>query len=501
MNIKLKQTLIALGSLLTAGAVAGSIVAVAIIYGRKNTHSKDSENIVYKKASNKQEIYANNNTLSLLFYIKPIESYLLNFIRNLNSNTANSNYGQLINYIENNQNSKELYSITTGTMWLFDYMINSQDKNIYYFASNIHVLNLGYTYKFPLTNGKIELFFPYLRNVNGKISTYVTQPIGNPNESDYQNYKNIINNDARSWNEYWLNLTSAYNSIIPLGAIYNGGNIENTNPYLGTIKVTKNNQSKSYFVDSNYNISESYKLNNSSIKANDMGLIRFDLNPTQFFDSQFSVRSVIKDNIYKIFDISVNVQNYLDTFTYIERVKYLTKLINDGYSSNIDEIKNKFLFNSIENVSNTQFTIGGYPGLSYSNSAESYVTFNCDTINRDLVRKNIFNIERNDIDVWYNSHNYYYAYDEYTNYTFYNVNLGSGSSGSMVINQNYQLVGIYWGVIETSNWVSGMVTPIYDLSNQYSLVFRWLNYLNNQNIHTEVFNLFELLDNNNYFQK
>lgn len=501
MNSKLKQTLIALGSLLAAGAVAGSIVAIAVIYSKKNTYSQVSDNIIYKKASNAQEIYANNNTLSLLFYIKPIESYFSNFVYNLNTHNANNDYSQLVNYIINNQNSKELYSITTGTMWLFDYMVNSEDKNSYYFASNIHVLNLGYTYKFPLTNGKVELFIPYSSRVTGIISTYVTQPFGNPNDSDYENYKNIINNDNRSWSRYWLNLTSAYNTIIPIGTIYNGNNIENTNPYLGTIKVTKNNELTSYYIDSNYNISKSYNLNNSSIKANDMGLIRFDLNPVEFFDSQISVSSVIKNNIYRIFDVSTNVENYLETFTYIERVKYLTRLVNDGYSSNVNEIKNKFLFNSIEDASNNKFTVGGYPGLSYSNSSESYVTFNCDTINRNLVNKNTFDIERNNIDVWYNSHNYYYVYDEATNYTFYNVNLGSGSSGSMVINQNYQLVGIYWGVIETSQWISGMVTPIYDLSNQYSLVFRWLNYLNNQNIHTDVFNLFELLNNNNYFQK
>lgn len=497
MNSKIRQTLIAFGSILATGAVAGSIIAVAIIFNKKNTYSQVDNNIIYKKASNNQEIYVNNNVLSLLFYIQPWPYYFDNFVYNLNSNQANDVFSELITYIADNE--KDVFSITTGSMWLFDYKVNSNVNN-YYFATNIHVLNLGYTYRYKLSNGNVDLFIPY-SSATGKFSTYVTQPVGNPKDSNFDSFNKIINNDVNSWNKNWLNFTSAYKNIIPLGAIYGGNNIENNNSYLGTINVTQDNKTTSYYVDSNYNITKGYKLNNTSVKANDMGLIQFDLNPSQFFSSQLNVNSVIKNNVSRIFNVPVNIDNYLETFTYIERVKYLTSLVNSNYSSNVNEIKNKFIFNSINNETNKQFTIGGYPGLSNANNSESYVTFNCDTINKSLVNKNTFNIERNKIDVWYNSHNYYYTYDEITNYTFYNVNLGSGSSGSMVINQNYQLVGIYWGVIETSQWICGMVTPVYDLSNQYSLVFRWLKYLNNQNIHTDVFNLFELLNNNNYFQK
>ena len=82
-----------------------------------------------------------------------------------------------------------------------------------------------------------------------------------------------------------------------------------------------------------------------------------------------------------------------------------------------------------------------------------------------------------------------------------NVNLMPGSSGSMVIDNDYRLVGIYWGIIySVGGDTSGVANTLFAKNNPNSLVAKYLNYIKNIDKNSQLLKLFRNLYNNfNYF--
>lgn len=501
MHKKTKKYIYICGLILGIGAISGSIIATSIIVSKNNKNHVISDDIVYQDVNNEQELYINNNSLSLLFYIQANSNYYFELLNNIIDNPQNANYLNIFDYLLNNQNDA-LYNISSGTTWLFDYNIGV-DYNTYYFATNIHVLNIGYSVIYNLnSNEQINFFIPYNNNPSsGILNTYLTQPNGNKNSIEYNELNKIPSNSMYGLNKYWLKFNEYYKRIIPLGAIY-GQNIPNNSPYIANLIYTnsENNKNISLYIDNQYVVHNSYKYNQNNVLVNDMGLIEFQLNPNDINTSKYNfVNKYIVNSIFNIFCVPTTINENIINRTYIQKVKFLNELIDEGYYENEDEIKKNFLFQSFESNLSKFYTVAGYPGISYSNNS-SYVTYNGRTISSNIIKKNIYNV-RNQINLWFDNQNYYYQYDWQKNYLFFDINLGHGSSGSMVINESYQLLGIYWGIIQSDEWINGMVTPIYNKNDTNNLVFRWLKYLNNYNINSELLKLFEKLNNYNFFKK
>ncbi len=502
MHKTTKKYIYICGLILGIGAITGSIIATSIIVSQNNKNHIINDDVLYQDVNNEQELYINNNSLSLLFYIDNNPNYYSELLKNIIDNPQNTNYWNIFYYLLNNQNDAALYNISSGTTWLFDYNIED-NYNTYYFATNIHVLNIGYSVIYNLNNyEQINFFIPYNNPISGDLNIYLTQPNGNKNSREYNELNKIPINSKDGLNKYWLNFNEYYKRIIPLGAIY-GQNIPNNNPYIANLIYTnsKNNKNISLYIDNQYIVHNSYKYNQKNILANDMGIIEFQLNPNDINTSKYNfVNKYIVNSIFNIFCVPTTINENIINMTYIQKVKFLNELIDEGYDENKDEIEKNFLFQSFEYNLSKFYTVAGYPGISYSNNA-SYVTYNCRTISSNIIKKNnIDNNVRNQINLWFDNRNYYYPYNWENNYLFSGINLGHGSSGSMVINESYQLLGIYWGVIQSDEWINGMVTPIYN-NDADNLVFRWLKYLNNDNINSELLKLFEKLKVHNFFKK
>lgn len=493
MKTNLKKILLISGGIVGVCSLTASIAATVIIIQNQNKNPNIDTTIQYKTASNDYEEYINNNSLSLLFLIQQNDLYINQLLNNLNKNPNNQEYNNLISFMQTNNRSN--YNITSGTTWLFDYKENTL-FNTYYFATNIHVLNLGYTIEYNINNtDSIDFFIPYSDESSNSFSVYMTQPNGQPNTNEYKNFKNIVSNTQQSLNYNWINLTDYYKGVLPIGVMYNDDYVNNNNPYIGKITYTSNSNSIDLYIDDKYNISTSVEYNSNN-SANDFGLIEFELNP-YIFNTNYSHNSqYILNRLKNIFTIPSTISENNKSRSYIQRIKYLNSLL-ENYEENKKEIINNFLFTSFTEDLNSTYSVAGYPGIS--SASNSYTTFNCSTIDANKIIPNEILNARVDIQLWYNHQNYYYKYDSINNYCFPGVNLGHGSSGSMVINQNYQIVGIYWGVIEGNNLLLGMVTPMYDLSDKNSLVFRYLQYLNEKQDFTELYNLFKNLNSNNFF--
>lgn len=95
---------------------------------------------------------------------------------------------------------------------------------------------------------------------------------------------------------------------------------------------------------------------------------------------------------------------------------------------------------------------------------------------------------------------YYSSYNWQDNILMPNVNLMPGSSGSMVIDNDYKLVGIYWGIVQGGENISGVANTLFSKNNSKSLVAKYLNYIKNIDKNSELLKLFRNLHNNfNYF--
>lgn len=490
-----KNLLIALGVIGGVGIIGG-VVASAIILAPKNNNDDFSNDVLYSYAKNDQEKYINNNSLSLLFYLQENGDYYKNFLNTLLEKSYNKFLYSNLEYFLNNKNESKLYNISTGTTWMFDFQKKDNNLYSYYLATNIHVLNLGYTYIFNNSDTTWELFIPYTKEI-ATLYTFVTQAIGDESKPDFSTFNKIENNTIQSFNHNWVNFTNYFKEIIPLGALYNN-NIANNYPYLGTITKIDKNDEKIYYINNNYEIIDNPVNNESTFKANDIGIINFEFDISTIDNSNYyhkNVNEPILNAIHNMFNINNSVLN--PTNTYIDRVEYLLNIAKTNYDKNL--ITNNFIFSSFKTHTNS-ISIGGYPGIK--ESGKSYIRFNCKTLTDfDEINTNEIDINKDSINVWYESKNYYYKYNEKDNYLLDNLTLGHGSSGSMAVNQSFQIVGIYWGVVESNDWIKGIVTPIYDYSNSNSIIFRWLKYLNSKKVNTQVYNLFNELYNKNYFSK
>lgn len=488
---KITKKLLIATSIIGCIGIIGGIVTTSIIFTSKKNNDFNND-VLYSYATNNQEKYINNNTLSLLFYLQENGDYYTKFLNKLLENSYNKFLYNHLEYFLNNKNDSKLYNISTGTTWMWDFKKIQNNICSYYLATNIHVLNLGYTYIFKNSEITWELFIPYTKDI-ASLYTFVTQAVGDENDSNFSSFNKIENNTIESFNNNWVNFTHYFKEIIPLGALYNN-KINDNYAYLGTITKIENNNEIIYYINNNYEINNDPINNECEFEAHDIGLINFEFDINNINNSYYkNVNKPILNAIYNMFNINYSILNPPNS--YIDRVEYLLNIVKTNYDKNW--INSNFIFSSFKNYTNS-ISIGGYPGIKDSN--KSYIRFNCKTLtNFDEININEIDINKEIINVWYNSKNYYYKYNQKANYLLDGLTLGHGSSGSMVINQNYQIVGIYWGVVESNEWIKGIVTPIYDYTNSNSIIFRWLKYLKFKNINTQVYNLFFELNNNNYF--
>ena len=110
------------------------------------------------------------------------------------------------------------------------------------------------------------------------------------------------------------------------------------------------------------------------------------------------------------------------------------------------------------------------------------------------------------IEVNYNGNFFNSPYNTNNNCFINDFNLQPGSSGSMALNSDYKISGIYWGIFSQINPVTnqtkinGVVSGIYSKFDPNCVLFNYLKYANQNIKNSQMLKLFIVLNNNGYFK-
>lgn len=532
---------------------ATSLFSVACANSKIEIPARENISNGLTAIDNEQEKYINQNSASILFYSEPNIQYLTTYLakylednaryKPVDSDTPNEqDTGQtnayivtqtLNNILTNGTNGKDyqVSNILLGTTWLLDYSLAQNPdidnpeatKNLttYYFATNMHVLNVAYNVVASQTlNGKtydLELNVPVSSASTTNLDVFLSQPQGGKKvDSSGQTIPNNLtipaNNSSlfsTAWYKTPLTKDTFEKSIIPGGTTLS----KNTGYDLtASLTITDSNspkkQSYYYYSNGGKNVSSVDKVDKTTQMTSDFSIIKIT-------DSADNITLPDKNSRYYNSFLGLKTMLTIDTSkigvaknsSYLTKLNYLNNLATNKNSSRstIDEL---FLFRDYSslNVDTTVLSIAGYPSTTNQTSGLASANFNSNTISYSLSTytgedNNTTGYARPNIQYSWNGKFYYSSYNWQDNILMPNVNLMPGSSGSMVIDNDYRLVGIYWGIIySVGGDTSGVANTLFAKNNPNSLVAKYLNYIKNIDKNSQLLKLFRNLYNNfNYF--
>ncbi len=511
---------------------------------------------------NDQEKYINQNSASILFYSKPNIEYLKTYLSKYLEDNAEYKPGEpdapsensrvttneqdtkqtnayivtqtLNEILTNGTNDKDykVNNILLGTTWLLDYSL-AQNPNIdnteatknlatYYFATNMHVLNVAYkvVVSKKLNDGKtydLELNVPVSSVSTTNLDVFLSQPQGDKKVDDLgqtipDNLTIPANNSglfSTAWYKTPLTKDTFESSIIP-----GGTTLSKNKSYDLTASLTitdsngdKQMQSYYYYSDGRNNLSSVDTYDKTVEMVSDFSIIKIT-------DSADNITLPDKSSRYYNSFLGLKTMLTIDTSktdvaknsSYLTKLNYLNSLATNKNSSRstIDEL---FLFRDYSslNVDTTVLSIAGYPSTTDQTTRLVSANFNSNTISYSLStytgdKDSTTGYARPSIQYSLNGKFYYSSYNWQDNILMPNVNLMPGSSGSMVIDNDYKLVGIYWGIVQGGENISGVANTLFSKNNSKSLVAKYLNYIKNIDKNSELLKLFRNLKNNfNYF--
>lgn len=511
---------------------------------------------------NDQEKYINQNSASILFYSTPNIQYLTTYLSKYLEDNAEYKPGesdapsenprvttneqdtkqtnayivtQTLNDILTNGTNGKDYKVTNillGTTWLLDYSL-AQNPNIdnteatknlatYYFATNMHVLNVAYNVVVSkkLNDGKtydLELNVPVSSVSTTNLDVFLSQPQGDKKVDDLgqtipDNLTIPANNSglfSTAWYKTPLTKDTFESSIIP-----GGTTLSKNKSYDLTASLTitdsngdKQMQSYYYYSDGRNNLSSVDTYDKTVEMVSDFSIIKIT-------DSADNITLPDKSSRYYNSFLGLKTMLTIDTSktdvaknsSYLTKLNYLNSLATNKNSSRstIDEL---FLFRDYSslNVDTTVLSIAGYPSTTDQTTRLVSANFNSNTISYSLStytgdKDSTTGYARPSIQYSLNGKFYYSSYNWQDNILMPNVNLMPGSSGSMVIDNDYKLVGIYWGIVSVGENISGVANTLFSKNNSKSLVAKYLNYIKNIDKNSELLKLFRNLKNNfNYF--
>ncbi len=511
---------------------------------------------------NDQEKYINQNSASILFYSTPNIQYLTTYLSKYLEDNAEYKPGepdapsensrvttneqdtkqtnayivtQTLNEILTNGTNGKDYKVTNillGTTWLLDYSL-AQNPNIdnteatknlatYYFATNMHVLNVAYNVVVSKksNDGKtydLELNVPVSSVSTTNLDVFLSQPQGDKKVDDLgqtipDNLTIPANNSglfSTAWYKTPLTKDTFESSIIP-----GGTTLSKNKSYDLTASLTitdsngdKQMQSYYYYSDGRNNLSSVDTYDKTVEMVSDFSIIKIT-------DSADNIKLPDKSSRYYNSFLGLKTMLTIDTSktdvaknsSYLTKLNYLNSLATNKNSnrSTIDEL---FLFRDYSslNVDTTVLSIAGYPSTTDQTTRLVSANFNSNTISYSLStytgdKDSTTGYARPSIQYSLNGKFYYSSYNWQDNILMPNVNLMPGSSGSMVIDNDYKLVGIYWGIVQGGENISGVANTLFSKNNSKSLVAKYLNYIKNIDKNSELLKLFRNLHNNfNYF--
>lgn len=513
---------------------------------------------------NDQEKYINQNSASILFYSTPNIEYLKTYLSKYLEDNAEYKPGEpdapsensrvttneqdtkqtnayivtqtLNEILTNGTNGKDYkYKVTNillGTTWLLDYSL-AQNPNIdnteatknlatYYFATNMHVLNVAYNVVVSkkLNDGKtydLELNVPVSSVSTTNLDVFLSQPQGDKKVDDLgqtipDNLTIPANNSglfSTAWYKTPLTKDTFESSIIP-----GGTTLSKNKSYDLTASLTitdsngdKQMQSYYYYSDGRNNLSSVDTYDKTVEMVSDFSIIKIT-------DSADNIKLPDKSSRYYNSFLGLKTMLTIDTSktdvaknsSYLTKLNYLNSLATNKNSSRstIDEL---FLFRDYSslNVDTTVLSIAGYPSTTDQTTRLVSANFNSNTISYSLStytgdKDSTTGYARPSIQYSLNGKFYYSSYNWQDNILMPDVNLMPGSSGSMVIDNDYKLVGIYWGIVSAGENISGVANTLFSKNNSKSLVAKYLNYIKNIDKNSELLKLFRNLHNNfNYF--
>ncbi len=511
---------------------------------------------------NDQEKYINQNSASILFYSTPNIQYLKTYLSKYLEDNAEYKPGepdapsensrvttneqdtkqtnayivtQTLNEILTNGTNGKDYKVTNillGTTWLLDYSL-AQNPNIdnteatknlatYYFATNMHVLNVAYNVVVSkkLNDGKtydLELNVPVSSVSTTNLDVFLSQPQGDKKVDDLgqtipDNLTIPANNSglfSTAWYKTPLTKDTFESSIIP-----GGTTLSKNKSYDLTANLTitdsngdKQMQSYYYYSDGRNNLSSVDTYDKTVEMVSDFSIIKIT-------DSADNIKLPDKSSRYYNSFLGLKTMLTIDTSktdvaknsSYLTKLNYLNSLATNKNSnrSTIDEL---FLFRDYSslNVDTTVLSIAGYPSTTDQTTRLVSANFNSNTISYSLStytgdKDSTTGYARPSIQYSLNGKFYYSSYNWQDNILMPNVNLMPGSSGSMVIDNDYKLVGIYWGIVQGGENISGVANTLFSKNNSKSLVAKYLNYIKTNDKNSELLKLFRNLRNNfNYF--
>lgn len=511
---------------------------------------------------NDQEKYINQNSASILFYSTPNIQYLTTYLSKYLEDNAEYKPGepdapsensrvttneqdtkqtnayivtQTLNEILTNGTNGKDYKVTNillGTTWLLDYSL-AQNPNIdnteatknlatYYFATNMHVLNVAYNVVVSkkLNDGKtydLELNVPVSSVSTTNLDVFLSQPQGDKKVDDLgqtipDNLTIPANNSglfSTAWYKTPLTKDTFESSIIP-----GGTTLSKNKSYDLTASLTitdsngdKQMQSYYYYSDGRNNLSSVDTYDKTVEMVSDFSIIKIT-------DSADNIKLPDKSSRYYNSFLGLKTMLTIDTSktdvaknsSYLTKLNYLNSLATNKNSSRstIDEL---FLFRDYSslNVDTTVLSIAGYPSTTDQTTRLVSANFNSNTISYSLStytgdKDSTTGYARPSIQYSLNGKFYYSSYNWQDNILMPDVNLMPGSSGSMVIDNDYKLVGIYWGIVSAGENISGVANTLFSKNNSKSLVAKYLNYIKNIDKNSELLKLFRNLHNNfNYF--
>lgn len=509
---------------------------------------------------NDQEKYINQNSASILFYSTPNIEYLKTYLSKYLEDNAEYKPGgpdvpsensrvttnkqdtkqtnayivtQTLNDILTKGNGYKVTSLLLGTTWLLDYSL-AQNPNIdnqeatknlatYYFATNMHVLNVAYNVVVSerSNDGKtydLELNVPVSSVSTTNLDVFLSQPQGDKKVDDLgqtipDNLTIPANNPglfSTTWYKTPLTKDTFESSIIPGGTTLSRNQSYDLTASL-TITDSNGPKKQSYYYYTNAagkKVSSVDTYDKTVEMVNDVSIIKIT-------DSADNITLPNKSSIYYNSFLGLKTMLTIDTSktdvaknsSYLTKLNYLNSLATNKNSSRstIDEL---FLFRDYSslNVNTTVLSIAGYPSTTNQISGLASANFNSNTISYSLStntgddNKTTGIARGSSIQYSLNGKFYYSSYNWHDNILMPNVNLMPGSSGSMVIDNDYKLVGIYWGIVSVGGDISGVANTLFSKNNSKSLVAEYLNYININDKNSQLLKLFRNLKNNfNYF--
>lgn len=535
---------------------ATSLFSVACANSKIEIPARENISNGLTAIDNEQEKYINQNSTSILFYSEPNIQYLTTYLakylednaryKPVDSDTPNEqDTGQtnayivtqtLNNILTNGTNGKDyqVSNILLGTTWLLDYSLAQNPdvdnpeatKNLatYYFATNMHVLNVAYNVVASQTlNGKtydLELNVPVSSASTTNLDVFLSQPQGGKKVDSSghivpDNLTIPANNSSlfsTAWYKTPLTKDTFQNSIIPGGTTLSKKQSYDLTASLtitDSTNHTKQKQSYYYYSDKGKNLSSVDKVDKTTQMTSDFSIIKItdsadnitlpDKSSNTYYNSFLGLKTMLT--------IDTSKTGVAKNSSYLTKLNYLNSLATDKNSSRstIDEL---FLFRDYSslNVDTTVLSIAGYPSTTNQTSGLASANFNSNTISYSLSTytgedNNTTGYARPNIQYSWNGKFYYSSYNWQDNILMPNVNLMPGSSGSMVIDNDYRLVGIYWGIIySVGGDTSGVANTLFAKNNPNSLVAKYLNYIKNIDKNSQLLKLFRNLYNNfNYF--